>query len=115
MGAGLGAVVAAAQGSSKGTRRVAVVIENKIRVSALACEPEKDFVALPRQGRAYGRFGALAVGPGRRSRDMAFSLEALAKLGIGTPHVFAQRVAAGGFVPLKRMPRLRISNGCSGF
>jgi hypothetical protein len=42
---------------------------------------------------------------------MAFSLETLAKLGVGTPHVFAQRVAAGGFVPLQRMPRLRISNG----
>ena len=98
VGARLGLVIAAVYGASNRMAGIAVIVDDKVGVSAVAVEPAVDFRLILLESNTHGEFGSGAVGVGRSGRDVALVAQALAKLVVGASNVFLESVASGGFV-----------------
>ncbi len=96
MGAGSGLIGITAQGAAE--RAIAVIVDYEIGMTSRAAQPTIDALAILLERDAYGGFSGGAIGPGGGGADIALAAKTLAQLVVGTADVFAQGVAAGGFV-----------------
>lgn len=97
LGAGFDLIFTPAEGASEGMRGIAVVIKHQVRVP-VAFEPMRNLRALVGDRRSHRSFCAGPVVPRGGCGDVSLSMEPLSEFIVGTAHMFAQRVTAGGFV-----------------
>src|SRR5262249_28229123 len=101
----------APQGSPNRLRRIAVVVDYKIGMTAFATEPAIDLGAILFQRTSDGSCGRLQIGPSGGGGDVSFMAKALRQLIVGAANVFAKCVPAGGLV-LRQVAREARSIGC---
>ncbi len=79
------------------TAGVATVIEREVGARTLPRQPLIDARTLPRQRPGHDALGGRPVGVGRGRADL-LALQPIPQLGVGSPDVPRQRVAAAGFI-----------------
>jgi hypothetical protein len=102
-----------AQASADDLTRVEV--QRKVRPRIATSHPAIDFFSVGPQCGGHSAFGRGTIRPRGSRRNVAFAIEAFAKFGIGSGHMFVECVAAALFVASQviAVRIVRLPGGCS--